>query len=34
MPASLIGKTVLVEGKLTRAEAGYELVATGLQVKS
>ena len=34
VPASLIGKTVLVQGKLQKADAGYELVATGLQVKS
>ena len=34
VPASLIGKTVLVQGKLTKAGASYELVASGLQVKS
>jgi hypothetical protein len=34
VPASLIGKTVLVQGKLTRTGASYELVASGLQVKS
>jgi Domain of unknown function (DUF4920) len=34
VPSTLIGKTVLVEGKLTKAGSGYELVARGLQVKS
>ena len=32
VPASLIGKTVVVEGKLVKASTGYELVATGLEV--
>jgi hypothetical protein len=32
VPASLIGKTVVVEGKLVKAGTGYELVATGLEV--
>jgi hypothetical protein len=34
VPASLVGKTVLVQGKLSRTAAGYELVASGLQVKT
>ena len=34
VPSTLIGKTVLVEGKLTKAGPRYELVASGLQVKS
>jgi Domain of unknown function (DUF4920) len=34
VPASLIGKTVLVQGRLTKAADGYQLVASGLQVKS
>jgi hypothetical protein len=34
VPSSLIGKTVLVQGKMTKAGAGYELVASGLQVRS
>jgi hypothetical protein len=34
VPSSLIGKTVLVEGRLTKEAAGYQLVANGLQVKS
>jgi len=34
VPASLVGKTVLVEGKLSKEAAGYQLVANGLQVKS
>ena len=34
VPSTLIGKTVLVEGKLSRNGPGYELVASGLQVKS
>lgn len=34
VPSSLIGKTVLVEGKLTKSNAGYALVASGLEVKS
>ena len=34
VPASLVGKTVLVEGKLTKEAAGYQLVANGLQVKT
>jgi hypothetical protein len=34
VPASLIGKTVLVEGKLTKNGPSYALVASGLQVKS
>jgi len=34
VPSTLIGKTVLVEGKLTKAGAGYALVASGLEVKS
>lgn len=33
VPSTLIGKTVLVEGKLSKDGAGYELVATGLEVK-
>ena len=32
VPSSLVGKTVVVEGKLRKASAGYELVATGLEV--
>jgi hypothetical protein len=34
VPSTLIGKTVLVEGKLTKTGPGYELVASGLEVKS
>lgn len=34
VPSTLTGKTVLVEGKLTRNGPGYELVASGLEVKS
>jgi hypothetical protein len=34
VPSTLIGKTVLVEGKLSKAGPGYELVASGLAVKS
>ena len=34
VPSTLIGKTVLVEGKLTKDGSHYELVATGLQVKT
>jgi uncharacterized protein DUF4920 len=34
VPASLVGKTVLVEGKLSKEADGYQLVANGLQVKS
>lgn len=34
VPASLVGKTVLVEGKLSKESEGYQLVANGLQVKS
>ena len=34
VPASLVGKTVLVEGKLSKEAEGYQLVANGLQVKS
>lgn len=34
VPATLIGKTVLVEGKLTKQGSGYALVASGLEVKS
>ena len=34
VPSTLIGKTVLVEGKLSKNGPGYELVASGLQVKS
>jgi hypothetical protein len=34
VPATLIGKTVLVEGKLTKEASGYEIVANGLQVKT
>ena len=34
VPSSLVGKTVLVEGKLRKASTGYELVATGLKVKT
>jgi hypothetical protein len=33
VPSTLIGKTVLVEGKLSRNGPGYELVASGLDVK-
>lgn len=33
VPSTLVGKTVLVEGKLTKEAAGYQLVASGLQVK-
>lgn len=32
VPSSLIGKSVLVQGKLMKASTGYELVATGLEV--
>jgi hypothetical protein len=32
VPSSLVGKTVVVEGKLRKAATGYELVATGLEV--
>ena len=32
VPPSLVGKTVVVEGKLRKAATGYELVATGLEV--
>lgn len=32
VPSSLVGKTVVVEGRLTKAGTGYELVATGLEV--
>ena len=34
VPSTLIGKTVLVEGKLSKTGPGYELVASGLAVKS
>jgi uncharacterized protein DUF4920 len=34
VPSTLIGKTVLVEGKLSRNGPGYELVASGLEVQS
>jgi Domain of unknown function (DUF4920) len=34
VPSTLIGKTVLVEGKLSKSGPGYELVARGLEVKS
>jgi len=34
VPSSLIGKTVLVEGKLTKTGPRYQLVASGLEVKS
>ena len=34
VPVSLVGKTVLVEGKLSKDADGYQLVANGLQVKS
>jgi hypothetical protein len=34
VPSTLVGKTVLVEGRLTRNGPGYELVASGLEVKS
>ncbi|HJY36577.1 MAG TPA: DUF4920 domain-containing protein [Steroidobacteraceae bacterium] len=34
VPASLIGKTVLVEGRLSKEADGYQLVANGLQGKS
>jgi hypothetical protein len=31
---TLVGKTVLVEGQLTKEGSGYALVASGLQVKT
>jgi hypothetical protein len=34
VPVSLVGKTVLVEGRLSKDADGYQLVANGLQVKS
>ena len=34
VPVSLVGKTVLVEGTLSKDADGYQLVAHGLQVKS
>jgi hypothetical protein len=34
VPSTLIGKTVLVEGKLTKTGPRYQLVASGLEVKS
>ena len=34
VPSTLIGKTVRVQGKLTKAGPGYELVASGLEVQS
>ena len=34
VPVTLVGKTVLVQGKLSKEAAGYQLVASGLQVKS
>jgi hypothetical protein len=34
VPSTLIGKTVLVEGKLSKSGPGYELVASGLEVQS
>ena len=34
VPVSLVGKTVLVEGTLSKDGDGYQLVANGLQVKS
>lgn len=34
VPSTLIGKTVLVQGKLTKAGPGYELVASGLEVRT
>ena len=34
VPSTLIGKTVLVEGTLTKEGPRYELVASGLEVKS
>ena len=34
VPSTLIGKTVLVEGKLTKEGPRYALVASGLEVKS
>ena len=34
VPVSLVGKTVLVEGTLSKDADGYQLVANGLQVKS
>jgi uncharacterized protein DUF4920 len=34
VPSTLVGKTVLVQGKLTKEAAGYQLVANGLQVKT
>jgi hypothetical protein len=34
VPATLIGKTVLVQGKLTKDGSRYELVASGLEVKT
>jgi Domain of unknown function (DUF4920) len=33
VPASLVGKTVLVQGKLSKSDSGYALVASGLEVK-
>jgi hypothetical protein len=32
VPASLIGKTVVVRGKLMKASTGYVLIASGLEV--
>ena len=34
VPSTLIGKTVRVEGKLSKNGPGYELVASGLEVES
>lgn len=34
VPSTLIGKTVLVEGKLKKQGSQYELVASGLEVKT
>jgi hypothetical protein len=34
VPVTLVGKTVLVEGQLTKEGSGYALVASGLQVKT
>jgi hypothetical protein len=32
VPSSLVGKTVVVQGRLHKASTGYQLVATGLEV--
>jgi len=33
VPATLVGKTVLVEGRLTKTGTGYAFVASGLEVQ-